>query len=252
MWLKAIISSIGVSLIAFAGLLTLSIKKEWLERVSFILVAIAAGTFLGDAFFHILPESIELSGQGELKDLFLFVLAGIVLFFALEEVIHWHHHMKDIGNEEEREHHHTKPIIFTNLVGDGFHNFLDGVAIAASFSISNEVGIATVLAIVLHEIPQEFADFGILIYSGMRRSRALFWNMISGLLSIVGVIFFLAFESLFDSIEKYILAFIAGVFIYIAATDLFPEIHNNKRVDFLQIFFVIIGISVMYALTLLE
>ena len=252
MWLKALLSSCGVSLVAFAGLLTLSIKKEWIERVSFILVAIAAGTFLGDAFFHLLPESIGLAGEGELKDLFLFVLIGIVLFFALEEVIHWHHHMNDIGEKDKRDHHHTKPIILTNLIGDGFHNFLDGVAIAASFSISNEIGIATLLAIILHEIPQEFADFGILIYAGMTRVKALFWNMISGLLSIIGVLFFLAFESFFEEVEKYILAFIAGIFIYIASTDLFPEIHNNKRVDFVQICFVILGIAIMYVLTLVD
>jgi zinc and cadmium transporter len=251
--MEAILSSIFVSCIALVGLFTFSIKKDVIEKISFALVAVAAGTFLGDAFFHLLPESIELAGISNLKEILIFPVFGILTFFVLEEVIHWHHHLTEevdiIGKEVKK---HIHPMAITNLVGDGLHNFLDGVAIAASFSISSQLGVATVLAIVLHEIPQEFADFGILTYSGLKRKSALIWNFISGLLSVLGVIVFQLFASSFDNIEKYILATIAGVFIYIATTDLFPEIHRNKRVDYLQIFYVIAGILIMYSLTVIE
>lgn len=252
--MAAIFSSVLVSFIAFAGLLTLSLKKDWINRISFLLVALAAGTFLGGAFFHLLPESIELAEEtGTVQsDLLIFTLIGILLFFILEEIIHWHHHIDDIDDEEKRHKHHLKPIAITNLIGDGFHNFLDGLAIAASFAESNEMGTATLIAIILHEIPQEIADFGILIYSGLSRTKALLWNFASGLLSVLGVVFFFIFENTFEDIEKYLLAFIAGVFIYIASTDLFPEIHKNKKIDLLQIAALLIGVGLMYGMTVLE
>ncbi len=250
--MNALIAATIVSLLALAGLFTFSFRRSWIDKISFTLVAIAAGTFLGDAFFHLIPEALELGEDIETKNLFVFTLTGMVVFFILEEVVHWHHHVEDLKGKHPKDTHHLKPIAVTNLIGDGLHNFMDGIAIAASFSISNEVGIATLIAIILHEIPQELADFGILIYSGLSSTRALIWNFISGLLSILGVAVFLVFETAFENIEQYVLALIAGVFIYIASTDLFPEIHKNKRVDLLQILYVIIGIGAMYALTLME
>jgi len=251
-YMNALIAATIVSLLALAGLFTFSFRRSWIDKISFTLVAIAAGTFLGDAFFHLIPEALELGEDIETKNLFVFTLTGMVVFFILEEVVHWHHHVEDLKGKHPKDTHHLKPIAVTNLIGDGLHNFMDGIAIAASFSISNEVGIATLIAIILHEIPQELADFGILIYSGLSSTRALIWNFISGLLSILGVAVFLVFETAFENIEQYVLALIAGVFIYIASTDLFPEIHKNKRVDLLQILYVIIGIGAMYALTLME
>lgn len=248
----SLLSAFFVSTIALVGLFTLTIKQKAIENMSYILVAVAAGTFLGDAFFHLLPESIELTEGIELKNLFIFPLIGILAFFLLEEIIHWHHHITKTSESDKKAKSYLHPIAITNLIGDGFHNFLDGVAIAASFSVSTELGFTTVIAIILHEIPQEFADFGILTYSGMKRSKALLWNFISGLLSIIGVLFFFIFKSQFENIEGYVLAFIAGVFIYIATTDLFPEIHKNKKIDYMQIIYVVVGVLIMYSLTVLE
>jgi len=215
------------------------------------MVSIAAGTFLGGAFLHLLPESIELAEGEELKNIFLFTLIGIVAFFILEEFIHWHHHVSDVHHDKKRKKHHLSPIAVTNLIGDGFHNLLDGLAIAASFAISTEVGIATTLAIILHEIPQELADFGVLVYAGLSNKKAMLLNLASALLSILGVFIFFLFEKQFEQIEVYLLAFIAGVFIYIASTDLFPEIHKEKKLNILQVVCVILGIGLMYGLSLI-
>lgn len=258
--MEAILAAVVVSLIALVGITTITLKQDLINTLSFALVSLAAGTFLGDSFFHLLPESLQIALDKNIPqtDILFFPLLGIILFFVLEEIIHWHHHYEINECERTEEHHQENnkinPIAITNLVGDGLHNFLDGLAIAASFAISAEAGVATTMAIILHEIPQEFADFGILIESGLTRTKALLWNFASGLISVFGVIVFLTFSSFAKNIEVYLLAFIAGTFIYIASTDLFPHIHNrSKRLkDLLQVLLIILGIMIMYLLSVIE
>jgi len=207
-----------ISLIAFAGVLTFILKERWLNKVLLVLVAFSSGALLGGAFLHLLPEAIEEVGAG--LGVFLSLLLGFCLFFVLEQFLHWRH--------QHGTTHGVKPVSYLILISDGFHNFIDGVVIAASFVVSYPVGIATTLAVGLHEIPQELGDFGVLVYGGFSRSRALIFNYISAITAIVGGIIGYFASSVMHTSIVYLLPFAAGHFIYIAAADLIPEIKHQE------------------------
>jgi len=166
-------------------------------------------------------------------------------FFILEKIVHWRHcHLPTAAD-------HPHPVGLMNLVGDSLHNFIDGMVIAGSFLISPALGLATVIAVVSHEIPQELGDFAILIYAGYSQAKALFYNFISAALSIIGALFALAVGGRLEGFTNFIIPFTAGGFIYIAASDLFPELKkDNERLGqaFLQLLCVIGGIAIMLAL----
>lgn len=246
----AFISSVGISLIALIGLFTISINKKRISNISYFLVALAAGTLLGDTFFHLLPEALANKSADEIL---MMVLLGILVLFFFEKYIHWHHH-GDLDCEECEHSSPNKVLYLTNLLGDGMHNFLDGIAIAAAFSISPVTGFGVTLAVALHEIPQEIADFGILIHSGLSKSKALFFNFLSGLTSVAGTLIYLIFTEQLEPIEPFIIAFVAGVFLQISLSDLFVEIKESKGKLHDLILFVMIfaGLSAMYALSFLE
>ena len=234
-----------VSAVSLVGASSLIVKEKWLKPMLIVLVAFAAGALLGDAFLHLLPEAVEASGELGLTTSFA-VLAGVSAFFVLEKGLHWHH--AHIGHEETMH-----PIAVTNLIGDGLHNFLDGAIIAASFAVSPELGVATTVAVALHEIPQELGDFGILVHSGLSPKRALTLNFASGLAAIAGAVVTLAFTPV-DTIENAIVPFAAGAFIYIASTDLMPEIHKEPEPlkSVIQLAAFGCGVGVMAALLVLE
>src|SRR3989344_7309549 len=177
-YLYTFMSVVTVSALSFTGLLALSIKENILRKYVFVLVALAVGALFGDAFIHLLPESFEEFGNGATVG--ILTISGILLFFLLEKYLHWHHHEND-----ESEVHHTGKMI---LISDGLHNFIDGVVVAASYFVGIEIGIATTIAIILHEIPQEIGDFGILLHSGYTIKKALFFNFLSAIFAIFGVI----------------------------------------------------------------
>ncbi len=236
----AIISVLIVSLISFVGLLTLISRTHPKKKSLFFLVSFAAGALLGDVFIHLLPE---LADEGRLNlTTSLFILSAIVVFFIVEKYIHWHHH----ANEHD-EAKHTKPFVFTNLVGDGIHNLIDGMVIAGAYLIDIKLGIATTIAVVLHEIPQEFADFGVLIYGGLKPSKALFYNFLSALMSLAGAVIVL-FTGITGNGTAMLVAFGAGSFIYLATADLIPEIHLEKEKTFTQLVSFALGIVIMFAL----
>ena len=161
-----ILSVVIVSLVSLIGVFSLSFYKKFLKKAMILMVSLSAGTLFGGAFLHLLPEAVEEVGFS--IEISLIVLAGIIVFFILEKIIHMHHH----HHEDPHIHHHRpKPVGILNLVGDGVHNFLDGLIIAAAFLISLPAGIATTIAVFLHEIPQEIADYGVLIYAGFTRHR---------------------------------------------------------------------------------
>ncbi|MBA3350036.1 MAG: ZIP family metal transporter [Actinobacteria bacterium] len=244
-WLWTLLALLGVSSFGLIGAVTLVLRPRALQRALIVLVAFAAGALLGDAFLHMIPEISE-SPAGFDITASSGLLAGITGFFLLEKVLHWHHaHMPG----EEVLH----PVAISNLVGDGIHNFLDGVIIAGAFLISTRLGIATTAAVALHEIPQELGDFGILVHAGLKPRRALVLNLLSGLTAIVGGIVTLLLASGADT-TRLLLPFAAGGFIYIASTDLIPELHKEPEpgkslVQVLSLFF---GIAVMAALLLVE
>ncbi len=240
--IQILIATLIISLIAFVGAL-ISLKGEWLNKTLLILVALSSGTLLGGAFLHLLPEAVEKLGAD--LNIFLFLLLGFCLFFMLEQFFNWRHQHDEI--------HAKKPFTYLVLVGDGIHNFIDGLVISASFIVGYQVGVVTALAVALHEIPQELGDFGVLVYGGFDRKRALIFNYLSALLVIIGGITgYLAYSVIKTSIV-YLLPFAAGNFIYIATADLIPEIKHHVSTSRSIIHFVtfLVGIGIMLLARLL-
>jgi len=237
--LSIIISTFLVSLASFIGIFTLSLKERILNKTLFFLVSLSVGGLMGGAFLHLLPEAVEKFENG---DVFLYTLAGFFLFLIIEKIIHWRHCHED--------HCPIHAFAYMNLIGDGIHNFIDGIIMAAGFIASPGLGIASTFAIFLHEIPQEIGDFGVLIYGGFSRKKALVFNFLTALTAILGGVFGFYLLSFTEVASKFLLAFAAGGFIYIAATDLIPEIRKETNIrkfitNFLSIF---LGILLMYFL----
>lgn len=205
-------------LLALTGALSFLISKKSLNKMLLFLVSFATGALLGGAFFHLIPEALE-----ELKILtaLLLVFSGFFLFFLIEKFLHWHHCHKT-GKCEKH------PFTYLILLGDGIHNFIDGLIIASSFLISIPFGIMTSLIIMSHELPQEIGDFGVLIYGGFTKTKALVYNFISQLTSVLGGILGFYFFQL-NNYSIYLLPFAAGGFLYIAIMDLIPEIFKEKN-----------------------
>jgi len=242
-----LVSTFLVSLIAFIGILVLFLKEELLNKILLILVAFSAGALIGGAFLHLIPEAIEKVGIDEaaLLNLFFYLIFGFCTFFILENFIRWHHH-------HAVSHPEIMPLSYLILVSDGIHNFIDGLIIAASFVVSFPIGIATTLAVVLHEIPQEIGDFGVLIYGGFKKVKALFLNFLSAILAIFGgFLGFLLSEKIGESIV-FLLPFAAGTFIYIASSDLLPEIKHKESLkkSLIHFFVFLLGIVLMLLIKL--
>jgi len=212
-----LISTFLVSIISLIGIITLAIRDELLHKIIFCLIGFSAGALIGSAFLHILPESLEKTNS---ITVFYYLIFGLTLFFLMERYFHWRHcHDKDCQ---------IHAFTYLNLFGEAFHNFIDGVAIAASFVVSFKLGVATTLAIILHEIPKELGNFGVLIYGGFSRNRALFYNFISALAAIVGALIGYFISDFAHGFSNFVMPLTAGGFIYIAASDLIPEIHKEK------------------------
>ena len=246
LWLYTLVSVVLVSLISLIGILTLSIKESVLKKLMILFVSFSAGALLGDAFIHLLPEIVEEVGFG--LNISLFVLLGILIFFALEKLIYWRH--CHILTSEE----HVHTFTYMNLIGDGVHNFIDGMIIAGSFMISISVGLATTIAVILHEIPQEIGDFSVLIYGGFKKSKAIFYNLMAALTAIIGAVIILIIGEELTGLHVFLVPFTAGGFIYIAGTDLIPELKKEVRpvVSLAQMGALVLGIVLMSLLVLLE
>jgi zinc and cadmium transporter len=240
-WLWTIGSVVVISLISLIGVVTLSLNKTKLRAMLLFMVSFAVGGLFGDAFIHLLPQSFEALGAN-LKTS-LYVLAGFFIFFILEKFIRWRHCHIPTSKE------HIHPVATLNIIGDGVHNMLDGMIVAASFAVSVPIGIATTLAVILHEIPQEIGDFGILVYSGISVKKALFLNFLSALTAVVGAIIALLLESRIKGFSTYLLPITAGGFLYIGGSDLIPELHKEDHVkistSLLQLVFIMLGIGIM-------
>jgi len=247
--IASLLATFIISLISFLGVFFIFIKTPVLSKVTLFLVSFAIGGLLGDAFIHLIPEAFEQFNFQLIPS--LLILAGILLFFILEKFLRWHHcHQPEIHKIT-----HNHQIITLNLIGDSVHNFIDGALIAASFSVSNFVGITTTIAVILHEIPQEIGDFGILIHYGFSHSKAILYNFFSGLISLFGVLFVFIIGSNFSEFSKYLIPVTAGGFIYLAATDLIPELHRHDSQishSVFQLIFIVLGITLMSLLVFLE
>ena len=245
-WIYSLASVLIVSLISFVGLLTLAIKADKLKKILLYMVSFSAGALFGDAFIHLLPEAVEEMGFG--LNISIYVLSGIGFFFIIEKFIHCRHCHIPTSKQ------HIHPFAMMNLFGDGVHNFIDGLIIAASYLVSIPVGIATTLAVILHEIPSEIGDFGVLLHGGFSKGKALFYNFVTALAAVLGAIVSLSISSYVENITVFLIPFAVGGFIYIAGSDLIPELHKEVEVkkSLLQFVAIVLGVLVMLSLLLLE
>lgn len=245
-WLYSILSVLIVSLISLVGIFTISIKAEKLKKFLIYTIAFSAGALFGDTFLHLLPELIE---ETEFTILFpSLILAGIVIFFIMEKFIHWQHCHLPITKE------HVHPFAIMNLIGDALHNFIDGLIIGASYLISIPAGVATTIAVALHEIPQEIGDFGVLLHGGFSKSKALGLNFLTAITALLGAIIVLIAGNYIENVEIYLIPIAIGGFIYIAGSDLIPELHKEFTIPkaLLQLIVFIIGILIMATLLFFE
>lgn len=239
----AIISVILISLLSFAGIVTFAIKQKHLEKMLLVFVAFSVGALLGDTFIHLLPEAVDKAGGFTTRIAFL-ILLGIVIFFCLEKFLRWRHcheaHCED----------HPSQIGTLNLVGDGAHNLIDGVLIGASYLVSIPLGIATTIAVAAHEIPHELGNFGVLLHSGFSRRKALLYNFYSALTAVIGTVLVLLIGAKIGNIVQYLIPVTAGNFIYIAMSDLIPELHHDDDThsSYAHFIAIVCGIALMFLL----
>ncbi len=248
-WIYSLLSVFAVSAVSLIGASVLVVKKELIFKILNFLVSFAAGALLGSAFLHLLPEIIEKDGFN--PNIAFFIFLGILLFFILEKIIHWRHCHKCYP-EPQPFHSHLQPFAYTNLIGDGLHNLIDGMMIASSFLISIPLGITTTLAVIFHEIPQEMGDFGILVKAGFSPLRALLFNLFSGLIAVFGVLFVLIVGLKIESLSVFVASLTIGAFVYIACSDLIPELHKETdfRTSVSQIICAVFGFLIMFGLVL--
>lgn len=237
MFLSILLASLVGSVFALIGGVILLWRENFARRASLTLVSFAAGSLIGAAFLELIPEAAENKGIASLAP---FIIGGIFLIFIFEKFLHWYH----CHNQGTCDVHlFSKSVIF----GDAIHNFIDGIVIALSFTVSTELGIATTVAIFFHEVPQEIGDFGVLLHAGYARAKVLWINVASALTTVLGAILGYLLSHSIEKFIPYFLAFAAGTFIYIAISDLFPEIrHKAKANDFAHLLTIVLGIVIIY------
>ena len=233
-----IFSTLIISIFALIGVITLHLNQKLLEKILLLLVALSAGALMGGAFIHLLPEAVEMAGA----DIIIYSLFGFIIFFLVEKLFHWRHCHKGVCDV------HT--FGYMNLIGDSIHNFIDGLIIAVAFVTNIPLGITTAIAIALHEIPQEIGDYGVLVYAGYKKSKALLMNFIVALMVVLGGIVGFFASSIVEQFTTILLPLAAGGFIYIAASDLIPEIRSIKSLKHSTATFIIfiIGILIMWGI----
>jgi zinc and cadmium transporter len=252
----AILAVLVVSVVSLVGVITLRLRDAVLRPLIVVLVGLSVGALFGDAFIHLLPEAFETAPTPLSAS--IAVSAGVLVFFILEKFLRWRHSHgldEESADTESTHTHDAKHIGWIVFAGDGLHNFIDGIIIGASFLVSPHLGIATTIAIVLHEIPQEIGDFGLLLHAGWSRAGALAFNFLSALFAVLGTIIALLLGGGSEATLALLNAFAAGGFVYIAGADLVPELQGgifSVRKSIVQTVAVALGFIVMFALTLLE
>ncbi len=262
-WAYALLSVFAISFVSLAGVSVLALGRHRLERVLFLLVAFAVGAMFGGAVLHLIPEAYAALGPGLLPG--LLVLAGVGSFFVLEKFLHWHHAHDLPGGETDPGHAHgghghvhgpPGHVAAMSLAGNVAHNFIDGAIVAASYLVSVETGLVTTLAVVLHEIPQEIGNFGILVYGGYSPKKALLVNFASGLAGLLGAGVALAAGQAVDGLANLLLPFTAGGFLYIAGSDLIPELNlrhsHTAAKSAWQLVMMALGVALMTIPLMLE
>jgi len=245
---QIIIATVIGGILSLIGGIVLLWHEQFAKRASLYLISFAAGSLLGAAFFEILPEAIEGVGEGALA----FVVFGILIIFIFEKFLGWYHHHDHRHDDAFESHTFSAQTV---LFGDALHNFIDGIAIALGFLVSVEVGIATTLAVFVHEIPQEIGDFGVLIKRGYERKKIILYNFLTSLTALVGALATFFFLPLFPTnFIFYALATAAGTFVYISTSDLIPELResSNGGLDLGHTFALLLGLfAVIFVSTII-
>lgn len=245
-------SVIIVSILSLIGAIIFFLKESKIRKILLYIVSFAVGVFLGDIFIHLMPEAFK---EYEAKQTAIYILSGIIFSFIIEKIIHWKH--RHVHNKDEEHTHHPHAFAVMNLFGDAFHNFIDGIIIATSYVISIPVGLATTIAVILHEIPQEIGDFGILLAGGFSKEKAIIFNLLVSATAIIGTIIGFILIST-ERILAFLMPFSVGTLIYIVAANLMPQLHksaheeNSLKISALQVAMILLGIVAMFTLTLLE
>ncbi len=247
-WVYVIISVLFVSFVAIIGILPFLIRKRPSQKALLLLVSLSAGTLFGGAFFHLLPEGIALGGLN--IGTMVYVMVGLLTLFVVEKFVHWRHSHEHPDMEHKHAHGHAYHLAPMNIIGDGVHNFIDGLAIAGTYLVSIPLGIVATISVILHEVPQEIADFGVLLYSGMSRKKALLFNFLSAVTAIAGAVVGLILGSRVAGFTEFVLPFAAGNFLYIAGSNLVPELHKRcgMKESLLHLIMILIGIGIMIGL----
>ncbi len=226
-----------MSAIAMVGSVTLVLKPATLDRLLLPLVAFAAGSLIGGAFFHMIPAAID--ANANILGIGVAVVTGFTVFFVLEQVLHWHHCHRAQSDCKQ-------PLTYLILIGDALHNFLGGLAIAGTFLIDVRLGITSWLAAAAHEVPQELGDFGVLVHGGWSKRRALLFNVLSGLTFLLGGLS--AYGLSFQMDVSWLIPFAAGNFLYIGASDLVPEVnkHDDHKANAVHLLAFVLGVALLY------
>jgi len=234
-----------VSLLSLIGIFAISLDEKMLDKILFILIGFSAGSILGAAYFDLLPEAVELVEE---SGTFIYIALGFVGFFVLERFIYWYHghaHESEIGKKTI-----VKKFVYLNVLGDGIHNLIDGMIIAVSFFLDTSVGITSTIAVIFHELPQEIGDFGVLVFGGFTKRKALLFNFLSALTAVVGALFSTFFSVHTENFIGFLVAFAAGGFIYLAASELIPIIQEEKdfKKSLIQFILFIFGLVLVWCL----
>ena len=246
-WILGLTSVIVISAISLTGVLVLWLKDKQLEKILLYLVSFSVGGLFGDAFIHLIPEAIEERGFG--TSVSLLILLGILSSFVVEKFLQWRHCHIPTSSE------HPHSFAYMNLFGDAVHNFIDGLIVGGSYLVSIPIGISTTLAVVFHEIPQELEDFGVLIHGGFDKKKAVWFNFLTALSAILGAVIAFVVGSTLEGFIPLLIPFAAGNFIYIAGSDLIPELRKDEpdlKKATLQVVSITLGVVMMLLILLLE
>lgn len=242
--LYGLLSTLVISIIGQIGFFVFILKDNILRKVLIFFVSFSAGSLIGGAFFHLLPDVIE--KKDDVLMVFVWTIAGFCLFFIMEKFLRWHH----CHDEECEEKKHLGQI---NMAGDGIHNFLDGIIVMAAFVVSPALGLATTISIISHEIPQELGDFGVLLYSGYNKTKAIIYNFLLSAVAILGALIGYFLSNIIGGFTDIIIPIAAGGFLYIAASDFIPEIHKeiNAKSSLLNFLVFLLALVFMFIIKIL-
>lgn len=242
----ALVSVVIVSLISVLMAVPLLMKKKISQGTLLFLLSLSVGALLSTVFMDFLPEAIH---EGYTVGLALSIIAGFVTMLIIEKFVHHHH---DTSHSKKTGHGHAYSLAPITLIGDGIHNFIDGLVIAGSYAVNVVLGITATIAIIFHEVPQELADFGVLLYSGMTKKKALLFNFISAISAILGVIVGFILINNLEGFNEFLIPFAAGNFIYIAAASLVPQLHRHCGIKdtIIHLFAIALGVGIITLITI--